>query len=78
VHRSAENGYCPEEPENSRLQSLKAVCDTIKTVITGKTMSSESHCGDGVIDFISLWLNRRSGRGMMKNCGRMPAFTSVR
>jgi len=28
-------------------------------------MSSESHCDDGVVNFIRLWLNRLSSKRMM-------------
>jgi len=56
----AEKGYCPTEQGSRCFQSVKAVCDTTETVIAEKTMSGDSHCANGVIDFIKPWLDRLS------------------
>jgi hypothetical protein len=56
----AEKGYCPAEQGSRCFQSIKAVCDTTETVIAQKTMSGDSHCANGIIDFIKPWLDRLS------------------
>jgi hypothetical protein len=56
----AEKGYCPAEQGSRCFQSVKAVCDTTETVIAQKTMSGDSHCAKGIIDFIKPWLDRLS------------------
>ena len=56
----AEKGYCPAEQGSRCFQSVKAVCDTTETVIAEKTMSGDSHCANGIIDFIKPWLDRLS------------------
>jgi len=56
----AEKGYCPAEQGSRCFQSIKAVCDTTETVIAEKTMSGDSHCANGIIDFIKPWLDRLS------------------
>ena len=53
----AKKGYCPAEPGSRCFQSVKAVCDDTETVIARKTMPGNSHCSNGVIDFIRPWLN---------------------
>lgn len=58
--QKAEKGYCPAEQGSRCFQSIKAVCDTTETVIAEKTMSGDSHCANGVIDFITPCLNRLS------------------
>lgn len=54
----AEKGYCPAEQGSRCFQSVKAVCDTTETVIAEKTMSGDSHCANGIIDFVRPWLDR--------------------
>ena len=62
----AEKGYCPVEQGSRCFQSIKAVCDTTETIIAEKTMSGDSHCANGIIDFIKPWLDRLS-----KNLGHI-------
>lgn len=57
---NAKKGYCPAEQGSRCFQSIKAICDTTETVIAEKTMSGDSHCANGIIDFIRPWLDRLS------------------
>ena len=56
----AEKGYCPAEQGSRCFQSIKAVCDATETVIAEKTMPGDSHCSNGIIEFIRPWLDRLS------------------
>ena len=58
----AKKGYCPTEQGSRCFQSIKAVCDTTETVIAEKTMSGDSHCANGIIDFIKPWLDPLSNK----------------
>ena len=65
----AEKGYCPVEQGSRCFQSIKAVCDTTETVIAEKTMSGDSHCANGIIDFQAV-----AGSVVKKAGPHQPAF----
>jgi hypothetical protein len=58
--QGAEKGYCPKEPGSRCFQSLAAICDETETTIAEQTRSGETHCADGIIEFIKIVLDRLS------------------
>jgi hypothetical protein len=54
----AEKGYCPEEPGSRCFQSLKAICDETETVIAETTMPGNTHCAKGIVEFVTMLLER--------------------
>jgi len=60
--QGAEKGYCPQEIGSRCFQSLSAICDETETAIAEQTRSGETHCANGIIDFMTMILDRFSGQ----------------
>lgn len=60
--QGAEKGYCPQEIGSRCFQSLTAICDETETALAEQTRSGETHCSDGIIDFMEMILDRFSGQ----------------
>lgn len=60
--QGAEKGYCPQELGSRCFQSLNAICDETETAIAEQTRSGETHCANGIIDFMKMILDRFAGQ----------------
>lgn len=58
----AVTGYCPEEKGSRCFQSLEAICVETETVLAERTDAGNTHCANGIVDFVKILLERFSDR----------------